>query len=113
VEAIHPEVSIVSSVHEGGKYHFPHDVTQAALREAIDPISSKPQGQHKPDPDLRILYTSSRKVDGENNDSDMGPLGTIGVLLGPGGNRREIWRFGDEPAEDVKLGDGRPMKRTA
>jgi beta-lactamase superfamily II metal-dependent hydrolase len=112
VEAIHPEVSIVSSVHEGGRYHFPHDVTQAALREAIDPISSKPQGKHKPDPELRILYTSSRKVDGDAGDSDLGPLGTVCVLLGPGG-RREIWRFGDEPTEEVQLGDGRPMKPAA
>ncbi len=109
VEAIRPAISIVSSVHAGGRYHFPHDVTQAALREAIDPISSKPENQHKPDPELNILYTSSREVDEDDNDADVGPLGTVGLLVGTGG-RREIWRFGDEPTDELDLAKGRPMR---
>ena len=109
VEAIHPAISIVSSVHAGGKYHFPHDVTQAALREAIDPISSKPEDHHKPDPELNILYTASREVKGARKPADVGPLGTVGLLVGTGG-RQEIWRFGDEPTDDVDLSKGRPMR---
>jgi hypothetical protein len=107
VEAIKPAVSVVSSVHAGGRYHFPHDVTQAALREAIDPISSKPEDQHRPDTELNILYTASRERDGED---EVGPLGTVGLLVGPGG-RREIWRFGDGPTDDIDLTRGRPMRR--
>lgn len=108
VEAIKPAVSIVSSVHAGGRYHFPHDVTQAALREAIDPISSKPDDSHKPDTELNILYTASREV--EADAEEVGPLGTVGLLLGPGG-RREIWRFGDEPTDSIDLNRGRAMRR--
>jgi beta-lactamase superfamily II metal-dependent hydrolase len=106
VEAIKPAVSIVSSVHDGGKYHFPHTVTQAALREAIDPISSKPEEFHKSDIDLNILYTGSQETDG---DTVIGPLGTVALLVGAGG-RREIWRFGDEPADAIDLANGRPMR---
>ena len=47
VEAIEPAVSIVSSVREGGRYHFPHEVMQAALREALDPRSSEPGKPHR------------------------------------------------------------------
>jgi hypothetical protein len=109
VEAIRPAISIVSSVHAGGRYHFPHDVTQSALREAIDPISSKPEDHHRPDPELNILYTASREVDAKKNGKEVGPLGTVGLLVGAGG-RREIWRFGDEPTDEVDLGKGRPMR---
>lgn len=110
VEAIKPAVSIVSSVRGGGRYHFPHEVTQAALREAMDPISSKPGTDHRPDIDLRILYTGSLELD--ENDEPGDPLGTIGLLVGAGG-RREVWRFGDGPAQHIALGDGRPMQAVA
>jgi hypothetical protein len=106
VETIKPAVSIVSSVHSGGKYHFPHDVTQMAIREAIDPISSKPKGKFKPDEDLTLLYTGSREVD--DNEKVLGHLGTVAMLIGVGG-RREIWRFGDQPHQNVHLDHGRPM----
>jgi hypothetical protein len=109
VEKITPAVSIVSSVHAGGRYHFPHDVTQAALREALDPISSTPGTTHRPDTELNILYTGSREVAADDGEP-IGPLGTVGLLVGAGG-RREIWRFGDEPADDVDLNLGRPMRR--
>ena len=106
VEAIEPAVSIVSSVHDGGKYHFPHSVTQSALREAIDPIASKPASEHRSDIDLNILYTGSHEVDGSTT---IGPLGTVAVLVGIGG-RREIWRFSDAPGDSIDLADGRPMR---
>src|SRR3954469_6950579 len=106
VESIRPALSIVSSVHEGGKYDFPHEVSQAALREALDPISSKPGGAHKDDSDLIILYTGSRELAADG--STVGPLGTVAVLVGAGG-RREIWRFRDGAEADVSLAAGRPM----
>jgi hypothetical protein len=37
-------------------------------------------------------------------------VGTVGLLIGAGG-RREVWRFGDEPDDDIDLGLGRPMRR--
>jgi hypothetical protein len=109
VEKITPAVSIVSSVQAGGRYHFPHDVTQAALREALDPISSTPGTVHRPDTELNILYTGSREVAADGGEP-IGPLGTVGLLIGAGG-RREIWRFGDEPGDEVDLARGRPMRR--
>jgi len=109
VEKITPAISVVSSVHAGGRYHFPHDVTQAALREALDPISSMPGTEHRPDTELNILYTGSQEVPGDGG-NPVGTLGTVGLLVGAGG-RREIWRFGDEPEAEIDLGSGRPMRR--
>jgi hypothetical protein len=106
VESIRPAVSIVSSVREGGKYDFPHEVSQAALREALDPISSKPGGSHKADTDLNILYTGSVEVDAAG--AVRGPLGSICMLVGAGG-RREIWRFRDGADANIQLAAGRPM----
>src|SRR4051812_26674068 len=109
VEQVMPAVSIVSSVHDAGKYGFPHAVTQAALREALDPISSKPAGSdHKSDAELGILYTSSAEQrDGKPDPSK--PLGTVALLLG-GGSRREIWRFGDGEEDPIDLTAGRRMR---
>jgi hypothetical protein len=109
VEEIRPAVSIVSSVHEGGRYGFPHAVTQAALREALDPISSKPAGSpHKSDSELSILYTSSsEETDGKPDTSK--PMGSIALLVGVGG-RREIWRFGDSPTDTIGLDNGRRIR---
>jgi beta-lactamase superfamily II metal-dependent hydrolase len=105
-ETIKPAVSVVSSVRDGGRYHFPHEVSQLALREAIDPISSRPGSSHRSDAELGIQYTGSREVDADG--SDLGPLGTIALLVGVGG-RREQWRFGDGPTDEVVLRDGRPQ----
>jgi hypothetical protein len=102
VEAIRPEVSIVSSVREGGRYDFPHSVSQAALREALDPVSSKPGTPHRDDSELNILYTGSFEAGG-------GPLGTIALIVGAGG-RREIWRFRDAPDDHISLAAGAPMR---
>jgi len=106
VEAIRPAVSIVSSVREAGRYHFPHAVMQAALREAIDPVSSKPDTQHRTDDELMILYTGSRLLDDAGD--DIGPLGSVAVLVGTGG-RREVFRFGDAPDEPLDLARGRRL----
>jgi hypothetical protein len=106
-EKIKPQVSIVSSVREGGSYHFPHEVTLAVLREALDPISSKPGERHRDDAELNILYTGSDLIDAE--DGSRSALGSVALLIGVGG-RREIWRFGDEPKQKISLADGRPLR---
>lgn len=106
-ETIKPAVSIVSSVRERGRYHFPHEVTQAALREALDPISSKPGAAHRSDSDLNILYTGSNELD--ENDEIIGPVGSVALFIGVGG-RREIWRFGDSPDDSIDIAKGRPMR---
>ena len=112
VEEITPAVSIVSSVHDGGKYGFPHAVSQEALREALDPISSKPPGSpHKSDAELRILYTSScEQTDGKADRAK--PLGTVALVVGAGG-RREIWRFCDGAADTIDLTRGRRVRAAA
>jgi hypothetical protein len=110
VEQVMPAVSIISSVHDAGRYGFPHAVTQAALREALHPISSlPPDTPQKSDAELGILYTSSSEQVEEKPDPDK-PLGTIALLIGAGG-RREIWRFGDAQDKKIDLGAGRRMKR--
>ena len=106
VEAIKPAVSIVSSVREGGRYHFPHEVMQAALREALDPRSSEPGKPHRTDDELNILYTGSKMLDAA--DAPVSPLGTVGMLIGAGG-RREIFRFCDDPTDRVQLAQGRKL----
>jgi competence protein ComEC len=109
VEQVLPAISIVSSVRQAGKYGFPHAVTQEALREALDPISSKPPGeQHKSDAELGILYTSS-SVETAGKPDAKKPLGTIAVLVGAGG-RRDIWRFGDGADRAIDLAGGRRMR---
>jgi hypothetical protein len=106
-EKIKPKVSIVSSVREGGRYHFPHEVTLGALREALDPISSKPGESHRPDAELNILYTGSELIDAQ--DGSKSPLGSVALLIGVGG-RREIWRFGDGRKQKIALARGRPLR---
>jgi hypothetical protein len=83
-------------------------VTQAALREALNPISSKPGSTHDSDAKLGILYTSSAELENDKPDPDK-PLGSIAVVLGAAG-RREIWRFGDAPDKTIDLHGGRRMK---
>jgi beta-lactamase superfamily II metal-dependent hydrolase len=107
VEAVKPALSIVSSVREAGKYHFPHEVMRAALREAVDPIATKPGQAHRTDDDLVLLYTASRLVDPHGADTGR-VFGTVGVLVGAGG-RREVFAFGDRPGQDVDLGASRAL----
>jgi hypothetical protein len=92
---------------KGGRYQFPHALTQAALHEGLDPISPNPGTTYRSDTDLNILYTGSNEVDG--NGAVLGPLGSVAVLVGAGG-RREIWRFGDSPPVPIALTNGRPMR---
>jgi hypothetical protein len=98
VEQISPDLSLVSSVAGGGKYNFPHTVSQDALREALQATSSG-KVKRKPDHELGIHYTSAHDDTGK-------PLGTIGVVMRPKG-KPTVWRFGDRPGEAVDLTAGR------
>lgn len=98
VERMKPGLTLISSVPEGGKYGFPHDVAQALIREALESTTS---GQARTtDAALSILYTA---------DVHDGPapvaLGSIGVILR--GGRRSVWRFGDTPGKKIDLAKGR------
>jgi hypothetical protein len=94
IEAVTPKVSIVSSVHSGGKYHFPHEVAIAQLREAVNAIATKPTSQHAPDEDLALLFT------GSNVDPTGEPAGSVCVICQLNG-RRQVWRLMD--AADVNI----------
>lgn len=98
VEMVAPALSLVSSVAGGGKYNFPHTVAQEALREAVQATSSGKK-QRLPDHQLGIHYTGA-------TDSNGAPLGSIAVVMAPGG-KRTIWRFGDEPREEIDLAKAR------
>jgi hypothetical protein len=101
VEEIQPSLSFISSVGGGGKYNFPHEVALVALREAIEPTAQK-GAQHAPDHELGIHYTF-----GKDSGTPGATLGTIGLILSPGGTKRELWRFGDRPSERVDLSKAR------
>jgi beta-lactamase superfamily II metal-dependent hydrolase len=94
VEAVDPELSLISSVGGGGKYNFPHTVTLEALREGIESTALKGR-EHKPDWELGIHYTAGR--------DPSGPLGSIALVISPTGRKRKLWRFRDAPNEDVNL----------
>src|SRR5215207_440011 len=101
VEQISPDLSLVSSVAGGGKYNFPHTVSQNALREALQATSSG-KVKRKPDHELGIHYTSAHDDTGK-------PLGTIGVVMPPKG-KPTVWRFGDQLRDPVDLTAGRLWK---
>jgi beta-lactamase superfamily II metal-dependent hydrolase len=98
VEQVAPSLSLVSSVGGGGKYNFPHAVSQEALREALQATTSG-RAKRKPDHELGVHYTSAKDDAGK-------PLGTIAVVLPPSG-RPQVWRFGDDPGDAVDLAAGR------
>ena len=99
IEEIKPNISLISSVREGGKYNFPHMVSLEALREGLEPTAKKGI-KHDEDYELGIHFTAGR------DDADAN-LGTIAVVLGPTGSKRVVWRFGDTPSEDIDLSKAR------
>jgi hypothetical protein len=101
VEQVSPALSLVSSVAGGGKYNFPHTVSQDALREALQATSSG-KVKRKADHELGIHYTSAHDDTGK-------PLGTIAVVMSLAGERT-VWRFGDQPRDAVDLSAARRLK---
>jgi hypothetical protein len=101
VEAISPTLCLVSSVGGGGEYNFPHSVAQEAIREGLEALASKPAGKRSADHELGLHYTSEK--------SDAGKaLGTIGIVLTPGGSRR-VWRLMDRASDRIDLARGREL----
>jgi hypothetical protein len=99
IEAIHPALSLVSSVGGAGSFQFPHQVAMELVREGLEPIASKPTASHKADIDLGIHYTGGTNKTGS-------PLGTIALVISPTGRRR-LWRFMDAAEDPVELSNGR------
>jgi hypothetical protein len=95
VGLIEPQLSLVSSVGRAGKYNFPHSVSQEAIREALEPTAQSGR-PHSPDHELGLLYTADRDEAGD-------ALGTIAVVMSPGGRKRHVWRFRDGPRDRVRL----------
>lgn len=99
MERIHPRVTLVSSVAGGGKYKFPHEVSQEIIREALEPVA-KSGRNHKKDWELGIFYTS----DQDDNDT---ALGSIALVLSS--SRITMWRFGDNSSARLQFGNARRM----
>jgi len=99
VERVSPSVTLVSSVPEMGKYNFPHAVAQDIIREGLDPSTGDGHA-HAPDYDMKIFYTADAL-----DQNPPAALGTIGVVIGLDGIT--LWRFGDEPGDDVALANAR------
>lgn len=99
VELVHPAIGLVSSVNGGGSYEFPHEVSIEAVREGMEPTTSG--GRTRSDDwNLELHYTAAKDTGGAT-------LGSIGLVLSPTGRKRNLWRFGDTPAQRVDLTKGR------
>jgi hypothetical protein len=104
VERIEPSMVIISSTGDGAKYHFPHSLAVEAIREGLQPSTSKRQ-ERKSDHALGIHYTCARLAEGSGEDArPTQPLGSIGLLFSPRrGDRPRMWRFLDESREPIDL----------
>ncbi|MDX6587230.1 MAG: competence protein ComEC [Solirubrobacterales bacterium] len=102
VEAIDPNLSLISSVAGGGSYNFPHDVAQEMVREGVEAVAGKGSRTRSDDHKLGIHYTSEKTSAGDE-------LGTIGIVMTPGGQRKQ-WRFMDRSSDKVDLANGRELK---
>jgi competence protein ComEC len=101
VEAISPTLCLISSVAGGGEYNFPHSVAQEAIREGLEALAGKASGKRSPDHELGLHYTCEQSDTGK-------ALGTIGVVLTPGGKRR-VWRFMDRASDRIDLARSREL----
>lgn len=99
VEELNPSFCLFSCGRERGKYFFPHTIPQEIVREARQAIATKPDEPRKDDADLGIHYTGSLTDTGA-------AAGSIGLLIAPTGSR-QLWRFMDARARNVRLADAR------
>jgi hypothetical protein len=99
VEQIAPAVTLFSCGRDRGKYFVPHTITQEIIREALEPIATKPAATRTADIELGMHYTGSQ-TDARTS------AGSIGVLIAPSG-RRQVWRFMDRRDVMVNLDRGR------
>ena len=105
VERMEPTVSLISSTNGGGKYNFPHLLAVEAVREALQPSTTR-QPARRRDHDLGIHYTCGALENGGQ------ALGSMALMVSPRrGSKLELWRFLDERREPVDLARSRKMKR--
>lgn len=108
MERIKPRLTLISSVAGGGRYNFPHPVSVEAIREALEPIGTKSDGQRSKDNQLGIYYTGAHTTLG----GDVVPAGSIAVLVPPKrGSRLRVWRFHDGPKDAVDFSKARRVTR--
>jgi hypothetical protein len=98
VERIRPKLTLVSATADGDRFHFPHQVAQELLREALEPVAGSGRTRNSNDADLGIFYTSDR-------DSDETLLGSIAVVMSRG--VAQLWRFGDDTDQQVDFARAR------
>jgi beta-lactamase superfamily II metal-dependent hydrolase len=102
VERVDPKLTLISSVGGGGEFHFPHTVTQEAIREALDPSTNNPHPHPKDfDPKMNIFYTSDADAKGS--------LGSIALILDD--RTCSMWRFADSPNGSIDLTSARKWAR--
>lgn len=107
IERIQPWAVLVSSVGGGGKYNFPHRLALEAVREGIQPSTTK-GALHKPDYELGIHYTGGLEDAG---DGKTRPLGSIAIMIPPRRQARlQLWRFMDRPQDKIVLETARRMR---
>jgi hypothetical protein len=98
-----PAVMAVSCASGRDSHHgFPHTVCQGLLREVRDP-RAKSGGDHDPDDDLGIHYTSQLTDDGA-------PAGSIAFVVAASGRTR-LFRLGDRDDEQVDLAQAQQVRR--
>jgi beta-lactamase superfamily II metal-dependent hydrolase len=108
MERIKPRLTLISSVTGGGRYNFPHPITVEAIREALEPIGTKPDPDRSPDHDLGIHYTGAHTT----HNGETHPAGTIAVLVPPKrGARLRVWRLNDGPRDLIDLADAQSLRR--
>ncbi|HEY7679889.1 MAG TPA: MBL fold metallo-hydrolase [Terriglobia bacterium] len=96
VERLNPNLTLISSVGDGGSYRFPHTVSQELIREAKQALASKPNNTPRSkDHDLGIFYTSDTTQANQK-------LGTIAVIM-DGSQKRQLWRFCDDRGERINF----------
>lgn len=91
VGRVAPKLTLVSCADHSPQHHFPHQVAQDLLREALQPTGGVGSPRSL-DWELGLHYTADR-----DDHEPPRPLGTIALRLRP--RLRELWRLGDGPNE--------------
>jgi beta-lactamase superfamily II metal-dependent hydrolase len=96
-----PVIALSCATGRDSHHGFPHAVCQGLLREVRDP-QAKSGGNHRPDDDLGIHYTSQQTAEG-------GMAGSIAYVVGPTGSTR-LFRLNDRADQPVDLHAARRVK---
>lgn len=106
VTRIQPTMALVSCSADG-RYGFPHELALEAIRESRLPTASR-GGRRPADHDLGIHYTCAVS-DGDG----LSALGSMALVVPASrGKPLQLWRFADEPRDEVHLEQGVRMTRT-